>query len=776
MLDVPTTLAQYHQFVLWVAKPSKARPGKTDKFPIDYTGRFIDAHDPANWLSAADALAIFQSGVGHGIGFVFTEADPFFFLDIDDALHNDQWSDVATRLCQQFSGCFVELSHSGTGLHIIGSTTPVEHGTRNKEYGLELYTSKRYVALTCSNTQGDPGCRVDLSHLVENYFPMVGMNGPVDGWTTEPVDDWSGPDDDGELLEKMLASRPSAGSAFGAKATVVDLWGGSTDFHGGDHSIADAALLAHLAFWTGCDCERMDRLFRISGLMRDKWDRSAGQGRTYGELSTLKAATNCENVYSSRRNVDAPDDAKPADPVTGLRDGSQYLSILNQLDYFKDCIYIRDLHRIWTPDGSMLKPEQFKASYGGYLFAMDLSNEKTTRNAWEAFTESNGFCFPRAHAACFRPETPPGAIVLEEDRSLVNTYVPIKTKCREGDPTPFLEHVAKLLPEQGDRDILLAYMAAVLQYPGEKFQWAPLIQGIEGNGKTLFTRVLVFGVGSRYSHLPNANDIHNKFNAWLLGKMFIGVEEIYVPERKEAIETLKPLITNSRVEVQSKGADQTTGDNRANFLLTSNHRDAIRKTQLDRRYSVFFTAQQQPGDIQRDGMSGDYFPNLYRWLDAEGYEIVNWYLRQYQIPDRLNPATSCHRAPETSSTVSAIRASLGSIEQEVLEAVEENRPGFAEGWISSLAFDQLLEFRRATRQIPINKRKDLLQSLGYVWHPHLIDGRVNNPMMDVGGTSGKPRLYIKKGHYAERIYNCADIVKAYMDAQSGMTPAGLAFG
>ena len=40
------------------------------------------------------------------------------------------------------------------------------------------------------------------------------------------------------------------------------------------------ALCALLAFWTGKDTARMDRLFRRSGLMRPKWDEDRGE-KTY---------------------------------------------------------------------------------------------------------------------------------------------------------------------------------------------------------------------------------------------------------------------------------------------------------------------------------------------------------------------------------------------------------------------------------------------------------------------------------------------------------------
>lgn len=58
------------------------------------------------------------------------------------------------------------------------------------------------------------------------------------------------------------------------------LWDGDTSMHGGDHSRSDLALCSKLAFWTGGDRQRIDALFRKSGLMRDKWDRDDYRKRT----------------------------------------------------------------------------------------------------------------------------------------------------------------------------------------------------------------------------------------------------------------------------------------------------------------------------------------------------------------------------------------------------------------------------------------------------------------------------------------------------------------
>lgn len=63
------------------------------------------------------------------------------------------------------------------------------------------------------------------------------------------------------------------------------------------HSEQDLALCNMPAFWCGKDIEQMDRLFRQSGLMRDKWDR-VQSGTTYGRITLEKAISSVTNTYS----------------------------------------------------------------------------------------------------------------------------------------------------------------------------------------------------------------------------------------------------------------------------------------------------------------------------------------------------------------------------------------------------------------------------------------------------------------------------------------------
>jgi putative DNA primase/helicase len=60
------------------------------------------------------------------------------------------------------------------------------------------------------------------------------------------------------------------------------LWEGAGARHK-SHSNADFELVLLLLYWTNNDTAQVDRLFRQSGLMREKWDRKIKGNETYGE-------------------------------------------------------------------------------------------------------------------------------------------------------------------------------------------------------------------------------------------------------------------------------------------------------------------------------------------------------------------------------------------------------------------------------------------------------------------------------------------------------------
>lgn len=305
-------LAAYRRWVNWVAIPDPDRPGKTTKRPMDVrTGLYCKAVDPAHQYSYVEAAA-----TGSPVGFVFNDADGFWFLDMDGCLASDgnggyRWSALASELCGLVSGAAIETSQSGTGLHAIGRGACPAHSCRNITAGLELYTHDRFVALTDKGTIGNAATDLSaaIADVAQRWFPP-NPHGDIAGWTSEPVCDWGGPEDDAELLRAALASgKKNAQAAFGTgHVAFADLWNADTDAlskkwppdpNSNDlfnRSHADAALASHLAYWTGKNCERIRALMWGSALARAKWE----DRPEWLDTTILRAASVVTNVAQAR--------------------------------------------------------------------------------------------------------------------------------------------------------------------------------------------------------------------------------------------------------------------------------------------------------------------------------------------------------------------------------------------------------------------------------------------------------------------------------------------
>ncbi|MEB8389377.1 DUF5906 domain-containing protein, partial [Rhodobacteraceae bacterium KMM 6894] len=273
-------------------------------------------------------------------------------------------------------------------------------------------------------------------------------------------------------------------------------------------------------------------------------------------------------------------------------------------------------------------------------------------------------------------------------RQSVNTYRPANMKRMPGDAAPFLNHLALVIPDAGDRKVVLDFLAHNAKYPGHKIPWAPLVQSVEGVGKGIIKEVMAFVMGEMFWYGPNALELvgnGSKFNAWMKDRLMIIVDEVKCDENRRLVEVLKPLISEKQIEIQGKGIDQKKSDNPSNWIFFSNHKEAIPINQNSRRWAIFYSAVQTEADLFNLGMNDQYFKRLYDWLGGRdngdhqfGLMMVADYLLSYPIARGAIPM----RAPRTTSFDEAVVVSRGPIEQAISEAVDQGQSGFRGGWIS----------------------------------------------------------------------------------------------
>jgi putative DNA primase/helicase len=128
------------QWVVW-----KAVGDKPDKVPYSArTGRRASSTDLLTWGTFQEALEAYENGDYAGVGFVFSSADPYTGIDLDNCVdENGEIALWAMEIVRYFDS-YTELSATGSGLHII-----VRGNVPNRRKGeVEVYSSKRFFTVT----------------------------------------------------------------------------------------------------------------------------------------------------------------------------------------------------------------------------------------------------------------------------------------------------------------------------------------------------------------------------------------------------------------------------------------------------------------------------------------------------------------------------------------------------------------------------------------------------------------------------------------------------
>ena len=284
--NFPAELIKRAQWVLWQyeLRPGEAKPTKVPYNPK--TLQHASSTDRATWGTFAETCTAFLENEFDGIGFVFSEDDPYFGVDLDGCIANDEIDQTKLGYALLLNS-YSEESPSGTGIHIIArGVMPDGKGRKSTEHKVEMYDRGRFFTVTGKHMDGAPTTvrerQAQLDKLYKKIFgkPQTGKKqrkvAPI---PQAAASDSSGSSDvegeDNELWERMFAGQD------GDK--IRRLFEGDISDYGEDDSSADMGLCNFLANRIGDDRERIERMLRQSGLVRDKWEREDYLDRTIDE-------------------------------------------------------------------------------------------------------------------------------------------------------------------------------------------------------------------------------------------------------------------------------------------------------------------------------------------------------------------------------------------------------------------------------------------------------------------------------------------------------------
>ena len=307
-VNIPQELKNNASFCVWKLEK---RNGKPTKVPYDpRTGQLARTNDQSTFSDFGTAMKAYAVGGWDGIGYRVSEG--IGAIDIDHCIREDgSLNDVAASILAFLPDAYFEKSPSGSGLRGFFRLSPdfaydkTVYYINNRLHGLEVYlpgTTNRFVTVTGDTYRAGSVSRNDeaLQNVLDTFMKRKSKNGT--GFKGTPISYFS----DEQVIER--ASNSKTGEKFQA------LYEGNWSDYFDSQSDADMALVSMLAFWCGCVEEQIDRIFRSSGLMRDKWDRQTGDA-TYGQITIRNAVSSCNEIY---RPVKLAEDGSAENDFTDL--------------------------------------------------------------------------------------------------------------------------------------------------------------------------------------------------------------------------------------------------------------------------------------------------------------------------------------------------------------------------------------------------------------------------------------------------------------------------
>ena len=309
-MNIPEELKELDQWVCW--KKSLGPDGKLKKIPYDpKTGEFAKANIPGTWADYETAAAAANNY--DGIGFEFLKGGNLFGIDLDHVIKDGVINPIAKEIIDTMDS-YTELSPSGQGVHILAKGT-IPDKDRRKDF-IEMYSDGRYFTITGNIYNGRDKLNErtrEAAAVHAKYLSRKDTNMVQEPQNNGTKNNFSSSDE--EIIRKAMNSK------MGARFT--NLWNGNISMYGNDHSAADMALVNDLGYWTNYDPIQMDRLFRQSGLYRDKWDKKHG-AETYGQMTINKAldkkAIMLKNKTATNQPVGSTTQAEIAEQLTSEKE------------------------------------------------------------------------------------------------------------------------------------------------------------------------------------------------------------------------------------------------------------------------------------------------------------------------------------------------------------------------------------------------------------------------------------------------------------------------
>lgn len=303
----------------------------------------------------------------------------------------------------------------------------------------------------------------------------------------------------------------------------------------------------------------------------------------------------------------------------------------------------------------------------------------------------------------------------------------------------FVKHLRTLLGEEEYVQHVLHFIAHMVQRPGVKIRWIPLVQSAQGAGKNILADMIGAAIGmTNYGNVSPNVVFSGPWNDWAVGKQFLLIDELRMTgkNRHDMANRLKDFITNNTIAKVEKFKNSTVVQNICNAIAFTNYKDAIPLDESNRRYMPIFSPLQHKSQVVALTENGHFKP-----LDAiikKHGGALRQFLLDVEIPEDFPVDGPAPKTPfaefmvEESKNVLqiTIEESFGSHPLIAEDLLDENSLS-----LNLTAFTRdnhrISHYLHALGFVPHNRRPHLLeggQRVKLWYNPQLFDARLDDPL------------------------------------------------
>ena len=334
---------------------------------------------------------------------------------------------------------------------------------------------------------------------------------------------------------------------------------------------------------------------------------------------------------------------------------------------------------------------------------------------------------------------PKQRLIEIEKKLYLNSYIPGDIIPEVGDITLWnmlLDHYFNDSTKY--KEHFLDWLAYMVQHPGEKIRHACILVSTQFQvGKGSIWRAIKLMFGSHNAKEIDVGQALDKSKGYLTNSQIVLIDEMQsagkFDEKTALLNNLKRIITEENISSRALYVDYKIVKSCTNYLLFTNHKDALSLPPNEVRYWVYISEQPR--------MNDKFYSDYHTWLDEGGAKAILNSLKEREISDDFKPKGVAPDTPFRSQMSKGGEHPLTKIVRQLFE-------------------EQEYPFREKQIIIGSTELYNILRSKGM-----LRNGRINDVAMaleQIGGRSlGQCRVSIDKKITKPTLYLIRDLDKHF---------------